>query len=1431
MWRLLGLLAGLALLPLALVALLLAALQSPAVRGLAEGAVNRFIPNVTVGGLDAGLPSRLALGYVALADDQGVWFEGEDVRVVWRPAALLEGLVHVEQVAADHLRVRRAPVATDTGEPPPAPTAEADTAPGVPASLFPLRVDRLHVGTIQLDEPLLGEAASFTLAGTIDAATGTRVDTSLKLERTDQAGLMLALDADADLAAQTLALGLRLDEASGLLARLAGEPRLEPLALRLEGEGPFTTWTGALRLDAGTVAALDTDIGLAFPAPLALRLDGSVMAGADLQATPMAPLLDAPVSFALEATQAAGATIVDRLAVDAAWLALDGTARLEAGRLRADLTLDAPDLTALEPLAGTPLAGALTLAAQLDGPLPVPPGTVLLDGRAIRAGPLDVGRIEQRIEVETLSDGAIGFGLDGLVAALGIETGAARLDDDLAIRARGSLVPGGPFRLDSATVDGDLMALSATADGDLANGSVEAEARLDLPRLDAFKVVSPAAPEGGLELEVTAALADGFGRGEVSLTAAGRALAGLPAPGGALLGTAPTLDVALRLQPLPALVLDRVALRGEQLRLEAMGEASLDSLSGRLDARLEVPALAPVGEALDQPLDGSLALNLEVDGGLDGFEAEARLAAADLVAAGQAFDEALTTVTAAGSLDAVTGALDARLARAGEAVVLAAAYGFTTDALALESLALTAPGARLAGDLRLALASLGIAGSVEGEASDLARLGGWLGLPMRGSVALDVALDDTDGQAATVSASVDGLEAFGLAVDAVDIEASGRDLMGAVALDAEVSVRGVVQGQTRVDSARLGVAGDLGRLTVDLEADGGLPDPFRVEGAGLVQREGTATRTTLERLEGEIAEVPVRLSNPATVRLDDGTVELDGLELEIDTARLRTRASLTPERVDGSLVLERFDLTRLEAFGGPALEGTVESAWTLAGTPAAPVVDGEVRIAGLRPPDSDGEAAAIDAGIALGGGSLDAVVTTEGLGDPGLRAEATLPVRFAIEPFAFALPAPLPLDARLAGTVDLARLAAWYGLDGQDVRGELTADVTAAGTADEPVLDGRIETADARFVDAVAGILVDDLDLTLRATQNRIEVAALRAVDGREGTLAGSGSVTFGGDGTAFAIEAALDRFAVVQREDLFIEMSGETQITGGDPDIDVFGRFTVDRGEIFLPDGSGAQGFATLDVTTAEDLAVVEETDAPNPAAGIVNLDVAVELPGRLFVRGRGLLSDWGGSVAVTGDATAPSITGLIEYRRGYVDVLQNRFDFRKGEIRFTGDFPPEPFVDVEATVPAGDYTAILQVRGAAMDPDITVSSEPALPEDEVLSRLLFDQDRQELNTFQALRLAAALQELRGGRGLGDRLRAGLGLDTLDIGGETADTANLRGGTYVSEDVFVEVQQGLKPDSGAARVEVELTPRIKVETRVNQDQTSSVGLRWRFDY
>ena len=287
-------------------------------------------------------------------------------------------------------------------------------------------------------------------------------------------------------------------------------------------------------------------------------------------------------------------------------------------------------------------------------------------------------------------------------------------------------------------------------------------------------------------------------------------------------------------------------------------------------------------------------------------------------------------------------------------------------------------------------------------------------------------------------------------------------------------------------------------------------------------------------------------------------------------------------------------------------------------------------------------------------------------------------------------------------------------------------------------------------------------------------------------------------------------------------------------------GSLTVDRADFQIPDAVGPN-IPVLEVTEVRDGRVVEGPGAVAPPFDL-GFDVTLDIPGRLFVRGRGLDSEWGGRLLLKGDLADPVIEGGIEVRRGIFDVLDRRFTIERGLVDFVGSRPPMPMLDLAATADANEIKVTVALRGPAQDPELTLTSEPPVAQDEILARLLFGTTVARISPIQGLRLAAAVQELQGSgvvTGALTRLRRATGIDTLDLQtteqtdeqGQTTQQTTARVGKYVTDQVYLEVEQGMSQGTGKARVQVDLTPNLAIGSTVTDQSQTGVGLQWRYDY
>ena len=238
------------------------------------------------------------------------------------------------------------------------------------------------------------------------------------------------------------------------------------------------------------------------------------------------------------------------------------------------------------------------------------------------------------------------------------------------------------------------------------------------------------------------------------------------------------------------------------------------------------------------------------------------------------------------------------------------------------------------------------------------------------------------------------------------------------------------------------------------------------------------------------------------------------------------------------------------------------------------------------------------------------------------------------------------------------------------------------------------------------------------------------------------------------------------------------------------------------------------------------EDELPPPPPADPWRLDMGVRADDRLRVTGLGINSEWSADLKIEGMVTAPRITGEANLIRGSYDFAGRRFDLERGAIRFQGESPPNPVLDIVAEGGVQGVNATIRVTGRGQRPEISFTSTPAMPEDELLSRLLFGTSITNLSAAEALQLAsavAALNNTGGGLDPINAVRSAVGLDRLRILPAdivTGQGTSIAAGKYLSRRVYVEVITDARGYS-ATRLEYQISRWLSILSTV-----STIGIR-----
>lgn len=404
---------------------------------------------------------------------------------------------------------------------------------------------------------------------------------------------------------------------------------------------------------------------------------------------------------------------------------------------------------------------------------------------------------------------------------------------------------------------------------------------------------------------------------------------------------------------------------------------------------------------------------------------------------------------------------------------------------------------------------------------------------------------------------------------------------------------------------------------------------------------------------------------------------------------------------------------------------------------------------------------------------------------------------------------PLAGDGALSGSVS-ARLPSLrliqaavpaLGLSEGKARLSLTVD----GTRSAPRLGGDARIEEAVLDVAPLGIQLSALNLEVTSDDSRRLAIEGRAESG-EGTLTASGHMAWPQDGGWRAdVEVGGDQAELARLPKALIVGSPDLRLSADESGGTVEGRVLITRAEL-TPEAGRPQ------VTLSEDIVVKGEESgnggARNPMAW--HARVTVELGDEVRFRGYGLQGRLSGAIEVDAPPQQPPrANGSIQIHDGEYSLYGRTFNIQRGRVVYTGGPIDNPGIDVEVVKKVRDVNVSMALSGPLVDPSLALTSTPAMSDTDKMSYLLLGRPASEASGAEAgllLRAAASLIP-GGGRGVPSYVQSTLGLDTLELRSETAETegAAVELGKYLAPDLYVSYIAGFQQAVDIFRVRYEL--------------------------
>lgn len=1382
----------------------------------------------------------------------GFHLELSDVEFDWSPLALFGGRLQINRVGLASANV----FLPDGSLPDDAPEEDTEISGGFALPLA-VSLDALELGEIAIVDQISGNSFLYSLRGKARVGTNLSADAAIDLEPRDSGTDRLKLDLSFDGPKQQLA--AEIDGAlgrDGLVMTLAGvDPEVaSDIKIALNGDGPANDWKGKLDLTASGYAALSSDIGVQLSSDvLAFSLDGGLTPLERITEQLPEPL-QKTISLGIggafdQAEQTLGFDRINVAIPDAVSLGGAADLDLDESLIAANVTADIdPSLSAL--IDDAVSWGQLGLSIKANGNLAMPGVEVSLNGRDVQTPVSMISNVAVQASMTAPDEGA------ALMPKLSVSTDGSTWNDpglgaflgarqDVSVDAQ--IAPSfDQFMLRNLVIAAPQMTLRGQADLDESFAVSNANLAADIADLAIF------APISGLDLS---------GKGDVRLdnliwsteqglntdiaiatTQTGFGIADLDR----IVGPSPVIKGAVSLSPGLDLAVDipnlETAMITGPIKVDIGQEFAKLAVTSELDL---APGVVPpgIGVAI-----APAKLNVALDGDIAAPPGNINLRVPSVEAGGQKFENVRLGTNMTWSDQAVL-SLNNRVqfALAGWDYDLGANVILPSDGLRVEAISLRGDHIELTGAIGLPDYSVPMRGALSLSRLDAQMLGDF-GVPFaNGAITADVGFE-SDGTRQTVSlaAVAKGLRMAGeddanpTMIEDVVLDATVGNAFDAPEINAEINGSDIAAGPMAIRDVVLRVTGGLDALAVALQSSGTFQGnvPVKTDLAADLSL-GDDTSVTASKLNADIGDQKIALDQPLQFVLTKaGRQQLDAsLKVGSGTLTANLEQEAAQKSISGDVVLSAVELGpwgRIVGFDG--LSGTANLSASLRETRGVlPTANVKGRITGIRAKavqDMQPFEMALDVDLAKGELAGQASLGNSDVQILSAKGNVPLAISVLEQNFSPDMTAPISASVRIDG--EIAEFWPYVPAPDHVMSGDINLALDVGGTLDDIRWEGNMALADGRYENLVYGTILDEMTLAGTFDQSGLSIPSFTATDGGKGTVNASVDVKMGDGGAVdYDVAAKLVNVALSRKDELQFWANVDSKVTGNLEGADIQSTVAVQRGEVdltlALPESVPTIEVANLPTAKEEEAA---KKAKENESGFKGNLDVVVDIPGRLFVRGKGLDSEWGGRLEISGTTDEPIITGQLSALRGQLDIIGKTFVIKDSKITFAGGSPPDPMLDIAGVYTTDDLVVTAGFQGAASDPELVLTSNPSLPEDEILSQVLFGKSQGSLSAVEAVQLASALNELSGG-GTGldvvGSIRRFIGADVLQVGGGESGP-EVKVGKYLTEGVYVGTKAGATPGSSGVEVEIEITPNISVTSETTEID-SKAGVQYRLDY
>jgi translocation and assembly module TamB len=1382
---------------------------------------------IRLNGIEGSLSSDVSLQSITIADEEGVWLEITKPRLIWTRSALLTGRLVVDTLEAEHIDFIRRPLPEEASR---SPESSAFQVPELPVAVI---FEKLDLPSVKFGRDVFDLAATASVDGNFVLDEGS-VDLDLLINRTDETQGELKALVKYNGPAKTLALDINLKEPeNGILASALGLPGKPPVSLAIIGDAPLS----------------ELDVGMSFDVDNTRILNGIVSLRDEAEGLSAKLSLSGPLGKLLPPDQRA--LFGDASDLTAELVVLKGggihlkQSNLESGAVQltasAQTTADG-FLSALAVKGGlTRSGGARIVIPSQNGDQTIQSANIDVDYDAMRQntwggkftindfvssdialGSVEIDAFGTILNADEKDAREISFDINGAIKQILAKDEAVTeaLGREIDLQFDGDWRSGQPLQITRLNVLGETY--KVLANGLYSSNTFDGQISAEAENLDSFSAITNQRLNGSVVLSALGKIEPFSGAFDLKLNGKAQSVETGTARLDKLLIGSTELNGGVA-RNIDGLVFQGLNLSNKQMSALINGQVASDA------ADLITTAKINDLKVLDDTSSGTAQLYIRLAGSEGPFDLDAEISIPNGQLSGQTVKDLALIFDGQTEAENIKGVLSSKGQIAAQDFIVNGSISLDKALINLQDLNARIGATAINGefvhsnDTGLMNAKLDI------NSTDISSIAALALINATGNVNGSIELSPQElSQSADLKLAMAGIRMDEVRIDDAEAIINIKDLLTQPKITANAKAMGISASGVNAKSATVQILNTGASTEFDLVALL-VENATRISSSGVVTQKSDLTEVLISELDLSSRIADAQLVSPSKIELQNGVAQIYPSRLVIGSGTIDVSGT-TGDRLNITAVANAVPMKILNSVQpGFDASGILGANLKITGPSSAPRVAFSL----------NGQALTIRQIRDLGLSPL--ALNAEGTVNNNILTLAGFNARNA-QALALSGSGSVPLsngsmNVSLNGTAPLDLIETYLQDRGTQINGVAQLSARVSGAVSNPVASGNISVNGASVLDPLSNLRLSGVNVRVDLNSSNQANVAVTANISTGGTIALNGQIGLSGNLPA-NLKVKLNSANYGDGETFKTTVSGDLAIDGnlsGSPLLS--GDINLGRTEITVPESFASEA-NLLDVehlnptsnvkNTLSRLSQATPSDGAGDKSGALRLRLNINAPNQIFVRGRGLDAELGGRLGLTGSLDKIVPLGSFTLRRGRLSILGQRIDLEEGTITLAGDL--DPLLDFLASTDTGDVIASIRLQGTASNLQVSFSSSPELPEDEVLAQIIFGRNLTDLSPAQVVRLASIASELTGGNSpsLIDSLRASTGLDDVDVVQDDDGNAAVKAGKYISNNVYLGVQAGKETE---ATINLDITDSLTATGSVDTEGNSKLGIFFEKDY